>query len=353
MDTAALSITSQDDLMDLRLTPATLQPGDEVRVIAPACSLAIIGQESRTIADRRFDELGLRLSFGRHLETCDEFESSPIEDRIADLHEAFEDPNVSAIMTVIGGYNSNQLLPYIDWDLLRANPKIFCGYSDITALSCSILAKTGMVTFSGPHYSTFGMEQHLDQTLNWFASALMTSEPLVVGPSATWSDDAWYLDQQDRVIESNDGFWLMHEGAAEGTLVGGNLCTFNLLHGTEYMPDLAGTIVFIEDDFESMPHTFDRDLTSLTQQAGFDGVRALLIGRFQRASGMKRSTLDAIIKANHRLAGLPILANMDFGHTDPLLTLPVGGVASLEATSESSRLIVAHQRGVDQNQSMA
>ena len=287
----------------------------------------MISHETRALAAKRFDDLGLVLSFGEHVDECDEFVSSSIQNRIQDLHDAFSDPTVKMISTVIGGYNSNQLLPFLDWELIRSNPKILCGYSDITALSCSIFAKTEMVTFSGPHYSTFGMMEHLDQTLDWFRSALMTAETLVVEPGETWSDDAWYLDQHDRTIEPNRGHWILNDGAAQGTLVGGNLCTLNLLHGTEYMPNLSGAVIFIEDDFESMPSTFDRDLTSLTQQPGFDGVTALMIGGFQKAVGMTRSKLDAIVSANPKLASMPIVANIDFGHTDPVLTLPVGGLA--------------------------
>lgn len=301
----------------------------------------MIGSETREIAAQRFAELELRLSFGRNAEVCDEFASSPVEHRIADLHDAFSDSSVKAVLTVIGGYNSNQLLPHIDWDLIAANPKIFCGYSDITALTCSIWARTGLITYSGPHYSTFGMKEHFDQTLCWFSAALLSEDWISVEPAKTWTDDAWYLDQQNRTIEPNDGYWVMSEGIADGRLVGGNLCTLNLLQGTEFMPELADSIVFIEDDFESRPHTFDRDLTSLTQLPEFDGVRGLLIGRFQRDVGMTRLKLNSILRGNRRLDGLPIVANMDFGHTDPMLTLPVGGAASLDATCGTPRLEIA------------
>lgn len=325
-------------MMITPIIPGRLRSGDRVRVIAPSCSLALISGELREVAAERFTRLGLELTFGAHVETCDAFDSSPIEERVADLHAAFADPDVRGVITVIGGYNSNQLLPYLDWELIAANPKIFCGYSDITALTCSIWTKTGLVTFSGPHYSTFGMVEHLEQTVRWFEAALMGDDPTAVHPAATWSDDAWYLDQHDRRIEKNDGFWVLREGIAEGHLVGGNLCTLNLLQGTEYLPELAGAVLFIEDDFESMPHTFDRDLTSLSQQPGFEEVRGLLIGRFQRSVGMTRETLQEIIRNNRRLDGLPILANVDFGHTDPILTIPVGGHARLAALVGSTEL---------------
>ena len=321
--------------------PSRLQPGGGVRVIAPSRSLALIDVETRAIASERFERLGLELTFGAHVEICDEFVSSPIEHRVSDLHDAFADETVDAVLTVIGGYNANQLLPFIDWDLIAANPKVFCGYSDITALTCAMWAKTGLVTFSGPHYSTFGMRQHFEQTLRWFEAAVMNASPIGIEPAATWSDDAWYLDQQGRRIENNDGHWILTEGSAEGHLLGGNLCTLNLLNGTEYMPDLAGAIVFVEDDAESKPHTFDRNLTSLTQQPSFEKVRGLLIGRFQRNAEMTRSKLEAILRNNPKLGDIPILANVDFGHTDPMLTLPVGGHIAVQAERGSSRIDVS------------
>lgn len=323
------------------IRPTRLQRGDEIRVIAPSRSLALISLEGRAIASERFSELGLGLSFGRHVDECDDFVSSAIESRVVDIHEAFADPNVKAILTVIGGYNANQLLPYLNWDLVQANPKIFCGYSDITALTCAMYAKTGLITYSGPHYSTFGMREHFGQTMEWFTAALMAGQPFVVEPAITWTDDAWYLDQANRDIKPNDGFWVMGEGRAEGRLIGGNLCTLNLLHGTEYMPELAGSIIFIEDDSESLPHTFDRDLTSLTQQSGFDRVRGLLIGRFQDQVEMTRAKLRTILAGKRELDGLPIVANVDFGHTDPVLTIPVGGTARLDAVLGATQLEIS------------
>lgn len=312
------------------LRPKRLKRGDGVRVVAPSCSLAMIGQEIREAAANRFSELGLALSFGQHVESNDDFESSSIEERVEDLHEAFADPEVHAILSVIGGYNSNQLLPYLDWGLIRNNPKIFCGYSDITALSCAMLAKAGLVTFSGPHFSSFGMIEQFDQTLAWFEATLMAEARVDITSSPTWCDDEWWDNQNSRQVQQSDGPWILAPGRAEGRLVGGNLCTLNLLHGTDYMPDLSGAVVFVEDDFESLPHTFDRDLASLTQQRGFSGVQALLIGRFQSASGMTGSLLEQIVASNRALADIPVVANMDFGHTFPIATFPVGGRAWLD-----------------------
>jgi muramoyltetrapeptide carboxypeptidase LdcA involved in peptidoglycan recycling len=188
--------------------PAKLKKGDEVMVIAPALSLAIISQEARAQAGKRFEELGLSLEFSAHCEEIDEFASSALESRLKDFHAAFAEPSVKGIITVIGGFNCNQMLPYIDWELINKNPKIFCGYSDITALQNAILARTGLVTYSGPHYSTFGQELHFDYTFEYFQRCLLNDDAIAILPSDTWSDDQWWFDQRNRNFLNNP-FWLM------------------------------------------------------------------------------------------------------------------------------------------------
>ncbi len=194
--------------------PEKLKAGDEIRVISPSRSLAIIGDETRRIANERFAELGLKLSFGKHVEEIDDFNSSSIASRLEDLHDAFADPNVKGILTVVGGFNSNQLLRGIDWELIKANPKVLCGYSDITALNNSILAKTGLVTYSGTHYSTFGMKNYFDYSFEHFRKAVMSDEPIEIQPSKEWTDDMWFLDQENRQPIPNEGWLVIHEGQA-------------------------------------------------------------------------------------------------------------------------------------------
>jgi muramoyltetrapeptide carboxypeptidase LdcA involved in peptidoglycan recycling len=316
------------------MIPAKLKPGDHLRVVSPATSLAVIPPEQRALAVERFAALGLTVSFSAHAEECDQFRSSSIESRVADLHAAFADPQVDGIVTTLGGYNSNQLLRYLDYALIAANPKLLCGYSDITALATAIYAKTGLVTYSGPHFSTFAMLRGVEYTTEYFKRCLMESAPFEVQQAPTWSDDEWYLDQQNRAFIENEGYLVINPGRAEGTLLGGNLCTLNLLQGTEYLPALRGAILLIEDDFESRPLNFDRDLQSLLHQPGFSEVRGLLIGRFQKASAMSREALIAIIKSKQELDGIPVVAQASFGHTSPQFTFPIGGAGRLVAEGD-------------------
>lgn len=326
------------------ITPNKLKQGDEVRIIAPVQSMALISSETREIANRRFEDLGLELSFGKHIEENDEFTSTSIESRIEDLHEAFVDKNVKAILTVIGGFNSNQLLKYIDWDLIRNNPKIFCGYSDVTILNNSFLVKSGLMTYYGPHYSSFGQKLYFDYTLDYFKKCLFETKSFDITQSTQWSDDVWYKNQNDRKLINNNGLLVINEGGkTQGNIIGGNLDTFNLLRGTEYMPSLKDSIIFIEDDSESDSKHFDRDLQSLIHQPGFDGVKGLIIGRFQNESNMSNDLLQKIVKTKKELNRLPVVANVDFGHTDPKITFPIGGTVEIDIKKEKQLIrIINH-----------
>lgn len=323
--------------------PPKLRSGDLIRVVAPAMSRAMAMEYDNTShIQRRFAEMGLRLSFGEHVDEIDDLLSSSVESRVADIHAAFSDPDVAGILTVIGGFSSNELLPYLDWELIAANPKILCGYSDITAMQNAIYARTGLVTYSGLHWSSFGMRDYFEQSFAWFREALFDEAPVDVHPAVVWTDDAWFRDQDTRTVIPNDGWWRLQEGTASGRIVGGNLCTLNLLQGTANMPSLDGALLFLEDDFESHPATFARDLASLLQTPSASGVRGVVIGRFQQASRMSRELLASIVSKQSVLAGLPVLANADFGHTSPILTFPVGGEAELVVGESSTLRLTRH-----------
>lgn len=323
--------------------PQKLKKGDEIRVISPATSLAIISKETREIALANLKRMGFKVTFSNHAEECDLFSSSSIEARVADIHAAFLDPSVKGILTTLGGYNSNQLLRYLDYDMIAANPKILCGYSDITAIATAIYAQTGLVTYSGPHFSTFGMRKGLGYTIEAFQKCLVENTPFTIDPAKEWSDDPWYRDQENRIFEKNEGFIVLNQGSCEGTILGGNLCTLNLLHGTDFMPSLANSILFIEDDFESQPLTFDRDLQSLLHQPEFHEVKGMIIGRFQRDSNMTVEHLEKIIRSKQELANIPVIINADFGHTTPQFTFPIGGKGTLVAKNGAVEIsVVAH-----------
>ncbi len=316
-----------------------LKEGDEIRVLAPSSSFAIINKEVREVARKRFGDLGLKITFGKNLEEIDGYDSSSIESRVADLHEAFANINVKAILTVIGGFNSNQLLPHLDWSLIKENPKPIIGYSDTTALQLAVYAKTGAVMYSGPAYSTFGQKLHFDYTLESFKKCLVSNEPFALTPSNIWSDDEWYIDQDNRDVNQNSGWQVVQEGEAEGVLLGGNLCTIELLFGTEYMPSLKSSILFLEEEGQDYKY-FDRLLESLLQQPGFAEVKGILIGRFQKSSKMTAEKIKRLFAIRPHLAHLPVIANVDFGHVSPIITLPIGTGGRISASNGEVKIEV-------------
>lgn len=323
--------------------PKKLEIGDEIRVIAPARSLSILSKEQLKFAVNTLKDIGFDVTFGRHVNECDEFFSSSIESRICDLHQAFCDDNVKGILTVIGGFNSNQLLKYIDYETIKNNPKILCGYSDITALLNAIYAKCGVVTYYGTHFSTFGMKKGNEYTIEYFKKCLMSEEEFEVVPSETWSDDEWYLNQDNRHMVDNEGYTVINQGHCQGTIIGGNLCTLNLLQGTEFFPSLENSILFLEDDYLTNYADWDRNLQSLIHLPDFKEVKGIVIGRFQNKSAINMDLMKKIIKSKRELENIPVICNANFGHVSPIITFPIGGGASLDVEGEQVSLKISNR----------
>lgn len=310
-----------------------LKKNDHIRVIAPSRSMVILSEDTIGIAKETLENMGLSISFGKNVMKSDEdFLCAPVNKRVEDLHEAFLDKEVNGILTVIGGYNVNQILPKIDYELIKKNPKIICGYSDITALLTAIYAKTGMVTFLGPHYSTFGMKKGNEYTIDYFKKIMFKNTTIKIESSPYYSDDEWYIDQEKRVFIKSSGMKVLNPGKAKGTIIGGNLCTLNLLQGTEYMPNIKDDIIlFIEDDGESDSNfirNFDRDLVSLTQIDLFKQVKGIIVGRSQENCVMNDRKWKKILTKDE-LKDLVIVYDANFGHTMPLFTIPIGGKCTM------------------------
>jgi len=302
-----------------------LAPGDEIRVIAPSRNLTEVWPVAHHHAMEFWRGEGINITFSMHCSEVDAFHSSSIASRVEDLHEAFCDPNVKMIITCLGGFNANQLLRHIDYDLIAAHPKILCGYSDITALLNAIHAKTGLVTYHGPHFSTFGFGRDNAYTRKNLFACVMDDKPFAITPSA-----------------AAEQYHILQEGACQGTIIGGNLCTLNLLQGTPYMPDLRNKVLFLEDDNimgDYFCYEFDRNLESLLQVEGADAIRGIVFGRFDESCGMSLENITAIIR-DKVPAEIPVVFGADFGHVFPMITFPIGGKVSLCAKNGRAEICV-------------
>lgn len=317
-----------------KIIPKKIKNDAHLRVIAPSRSMKILTDLCKNEAIKKMNDFGFSLTYGKHVDEVNDFNSTSIESRINDLHEAFSDKDVDAIFTVIGGYNSNQLLQYIDYKLIAENPKIFCGFSDITILANAILAKTGMITYLGPHFSSWGMLRGFEYSQEYFSKCCMQEDQYNVSPSKYWSDDPWYLDQQNREFYPNDGYWVLTPGKASGRIIGGNASCLNTLQGTEYWPRLNSSILLLEDFGEINPAEFDQELQSIIHQPDFKKVKGVLIGRFQKKTQMTKDLLNQIIQTKKELQNIPVIGNFDIGHTTPLVTMPIGGNLEISATNK-------------------
>lgn len=309
-----------------------LQAGDEIRVIAPSTSFSRLSDLGIKSAEKKLTDLGFKVTFAEHTNEQDVLGSSSIMSRVKDLHAAFSDDNVKGILTAIGGFNSNELLPYLDFELIKRHPKIFCGYSDITALCNAITAKTKLLTYVGPHFSSFQMDELQDYQTETFLHATTDEKAFDVSASESWSQDEWYLPDPKRILFANDWKVYNHSEPVTGTCYGGNLGTFQLLFGTRFLPDLERSILFVENAEENDYHDFARGLAALLQVVKHP--QALLIGRFPKETDMTEERLLAILSKYPLLREIPVIYDMNFGHTQPIFTIPIGDQATVDTTNK-------------------
>ena len=304
-----------------------LKKGDHIRVVSPSSSIQSIGGfEANVKAKEKLEELGFNVSFSSNYFEHDLFDSASVTSRVEDLHEAFLDPSVDAVLATIGGFNCNELLPYLDYDLIAQNPKIICGYSDTTALLNAIYAKTGMQTYMGPSYSSFKMKEGQEyQSQSWLKTVTQDDYDLV--PSKEWSSDPWYDPTKPRHFMPTE--WKVYNaGSASGTIIGGNLSTFGLLRGTPYAPQEENYILFLEEAEEDDYIEFARHLAALLQ--AYPNPQAVIIGRFPKECEMTEEILLAILDKHPLLKNIPVLYDVDFAHTQPLFTITIGAQATLD-----------------------
>lgn len=300
-----------------------LQRGDEVRVIAPSRNLTEVRQDVHHHAIDFWRNEGYNLTFSKNCRETNKYHSSSIASRVEDIHEAFIDPNVKMIITCLGGFNANQLLHHLDYDLIAKHPKILCGFSDITALHNAIFAKTGLITYHGPHYGTFAFDKEAEYTRTAFFDCVMNDAPIIVSPS-----------------KSAEQYCVIQKGTCEGTIIGGNLCTVNLLQGTQFMPDIRNKVLFLEDDNimgDYFPYEFDRNLQSLLQVDGAETIKGIVFGRFDSSCGLNKEIIADIIK-DKVSPDIPVIFGADFGHVFPMITFPIGGRAKIIADKSNAEI---------------
>ncbi len=314
------------------IKPKVLRPGDLVGMITPSTMVA--DPDSLAMAAAMAKYFGLRARFGKGVGKRTSYEQS-VQDRLADLHEMFRDPEIKGIFCIRGGYGAMQILDGINYDLIRHNPKILLGYSDITSLHVAIHQKTGLVTFHGP----VAVSRFTSYTQENFRKALFETKPIGTVTNPQTAD-----------MRPPHPLRTVRPGKARGRLVAGNLSLIAALMGSPYEIDTRGKLLAIEDVGEQA-YSVDRMLTHLRLAGKLDQAAGVIWGECSECgpSDYKPSfaspytvgeTVDNILKP----LKVPVLSGLTFGHTSDQLTLPLGVMATLDAdkgelTIEESALV--------------
>lgn len=298
-----------------KILPSKLNIGDTIGVVAP--SNPIIGDniEELNRAKEIVEKSGFKVKYSKNLFSNTNGYCSTAKEKAEDINEMFADKNVKMIWCAKGGNNSNSTFEYLDYELIRQNPKIICGYSDITSLTNIITEKTGLVTFSGTNFKTIATDEtdfSYKQALNRFLNRSLEFEP------------------------ENEKYITIQEGKVKGELIGGNLSLTKELVCGKYSIDFTDKILFLEElGYESDPAVVSNSLYYMKQNGVFDKIKGLWIGNYEHQSGI---TLEKIIlDVLENKYKFPIIKSNNFGHIENKTVIPIGTNAEIN-TNENIKI---------------
>ena len=300
--------------------PQRLKKGDTIGLITPG---SYISDEALEKAVKNIEALGFRPKLAKNIRAKRGFNAGTDQERLNDLHDMFADTAIKGIWCARGGYGCGRLLPYIDYRLIKKNPKVLIGYSDITALLQAIYCKTGLICFHGP----VGASDFTNYTVSNLINVLM--EP-----------KAKYVIQLNQDVPTTT---VIQAGQATGLLVGGNLSLLASLVGTDFQLEMKDKLLFIEEIGEK-PYRIDRMLTQLRQANHLNKAAGIALGTFQDCEAEKEdNSLSLIETLRDRLAdlNLPLIYGLSFGHIANQCTLPVGLKAKLDTQQSTITLLEA------------
>ncbi len=330
------------------LVPPRVRPGDTVAVVCPSFPAVASWPHRLARGSAYLEGLGLRVRLMPNAAASDRWVAGSPEARADDLHTAFADDEVTVVLCAIGGDHSLQLLPHLDFDLIAAHPKAFQGYSDVTVLHWALAKAAGLRTFYGPALVADLAEYprvfpFTDASLQaaWFGD-----RPLDFGPAGEWTDESLDWDRQEdltraRRTRPGDGWVALRDGVAQGPLLGGCLETVCWhLKGSSWWLDLDGAVLVLETSEEApSPGRVDAYLSGLEQLGVFAAVAGLVVGRPAGYADADVPELWRVVRERTAAAGVPVLANVDCGHTEPMLTLPLGATVHLDAGARTLRTL--------------
>ena len=308
------------------IVPNALRKDDFIGVVAPAVPLTAIAGDNVEIGIKNIESIGYRVKFANNIEI-------PLSDplsarkRAEDIHDMFRDDSVGCVMALLGGYSSMELLDYMDFEFIKNHPKAFIGFSDITVLNMALKEKAGLMNFYGPTFAIFCEKNLPEYTKKYFLEMLTQNREVTVEVSERYADDLWYNNNDgNRCWKKNPGMRIVRNHAFAGECVGGNLDTLLALAGTAYWPDFSGKVLFVEEGNNVSVEEIRRKIMQLKLLGVFDEIKGLVFGRFWSWTSEKTDGLFKYLSATvFGDYGFGIVADMDFGHSDPMFTIPEGG----------------------------
>lgn len=298
--------------MILRILPKRLKRGDLVGVIAPSSPPNL---ENLKKALPFLEELGLKVKMGRSVEAKQGYLAGTEEERLADLHAMFEDPEVAGIICAGGGYGTARFTEKIDFGLIKENPKVFWGYSDITFLHTAIGQYADLITFHGPMLaSDVGKEEFHERSARMFGQLFSPFE--------------LHYDEGISTLTP------ISRGVAQGELVGGNLGLLRSGIGTKFEIDTKDKILLIED-IEKQPYEVDAMLNQLRMARKFEELAGIVIGDFKNCepeNSDESLSLEQVFDHYFKDLNIPVVKGFKIGHCEPHFSVPLGAMAKLDAT---------------------
>jgi muramoyltetrapeptide carboxypeptidase len=308
-----------------------LKPGDLVGLISPG---GVVDDALIEKSVKNLEAFGMRVKVSANIRAARGGYAGTVEQRINDLHAMFLDREVKAIWPARGGSGSIQLLPRLDYSMIRNHPKILVGYSDITALLLAIYRHAGLVTFHGPvASSTFS-----DYSVAHLKAVLMEPQP-----RHEINMYAQNVENVEKAALQEPQFArrVMREGVATGRLLGGNLSVLSAMIGTPFAAELKGALLFLEEIGEA-PYRVDRMLTQLSQSGGLKNIAGAMLGVFQKSvatDGEASLTLAEVLDDHFAQLKTPSVYGFSFGHVAQQFTIPIGVSARLDTANATLTLL--------------
>lgn len=317
-----------------------LQPGDQIGIFSPSSPATVTARLRFERSKRFLASKGFEIVEGNLTGKLDTYRAGTPKERAAELNELIRNPAIKLIMSTIGGTNSNSILPYIDYEAFKANPKMVVGYSDATAVLLALYAKTGIPTFYGPSLiPSFGeFEPLVQDTYRYFENIFIAPQslPYEIPMPSFWSDEAvnWETKTKEKTLYKNEWITVI-DGFAEGRLIGGNLNAMYGILSSSYMPEIQkGDILLIEDCAKNTA-IVEKNFAMLKVSGILDKVGGIMLGKHECFDdlGTGRKPYEVLLEILDDV-NIPVLAEFDACHTHPMHPMPIGRNVVLDATNK-------------------